>query len=83
MTKFEIAKAALMYAAKAGGGTITYTVIKNNVSTDNLIQKIVVGIGAYALSSVVADAAKNQIERDINSVTKPFTDIKEDIKTAE
>lgn len=68
MFNIDIAKKTLVIAAQLGAGKISHDIIKNNVSTTNVYESVIVGVGSFALGGVVARQAANQMSETIDEV---------------
>lgn len=64
-TKHNIKK-TVAFMAGIGASAIVARIVKNNVTPTNVIQKITIPLGAYALGSLAANAAINQMTTDLN-----------------
>ena len=63
-------KATVKFIAGVGAATITTQIIKNNTDPNNVIQKVTITIGAFALGSMLADAAMTQAGKDFDEAAE-------------
>jgi|SoimicMinimDraft_4_1059732.scaffolds.fasta_scaffold38061_1 hypothetical protein len=63
-----VAKFALSFVASEGVRRVATQIIKNNTTTVTLTNKILVGIGSLAVTSMVIEATSNHVHRMIDEV---------------
>lgn len=76
MNNILIAKTAVRILASAGTGIIVGTVVKNNVTTTNIVSTIAVRTGAFALGGVAGDASAAYTDKLIDETVGVFKAIK-------
>jgi hypothetical protein len=68
MTKLEIAKSAAKFIVGAGTATIVRTIISNNVTPEDITQKVTVTAGSIVLGSLVADVTSSYTGAKIDEI---------------
>lgn len=74
MDKIKIVKTSLNIAASIGAGGIVYGIVRSNVAPANIIGRICLPVGTFAVGGVVARAASDEMDRIVDDVVKAFSD---------
>lgn len=73
MNKLELLKTAVSLATSSGVGTVVGNLVRHTTPPGlTRAQKILVGIGGFALSSLVGDMLGKQAERNIDEAASGF-----------
>lgn len=76
MDKRKIAKRAVAIVAAYGAGTVTKSVIANNVQTDNILVKIPVAVASHVLAGLVGMVAAAEAERRMDEFYASYDEVK-------
>lgn len=82
MDKRKIAKRAIALVAAYGAGTVTKSVIANNVQTDNILVKIPVYVASNVLAGMVGVIAGAEAERRMDEIYAQYDELKLKIQEA-
>jgi L-asparaginase/Glu-tRNA(Gln) amidotransferase subunit D len=75
MDKRKIAKRAVAIVAAYGAGTVTKSVIANNVQTDNILVKIPVVVASNVLAGLVGMVAGAEAERRMDEMYAAYDEM--------
>ena len=71
MSKLGLLKAAVSLAASSGVGAVVGNLVRHTTPQGlTRAQKVLVGIGGFALSTIVGDMAGKQAERNIDAAAE-------------
>lgn len=76
MTPREIAKKVAGVIVQYGSAIIVNGIIKNNVDTSRIDNKIAVGLSSIALGGIVADATANRSDKIVDDIFDTIDEIK-------
>ena len=73
---FNVLKSLVSFAAGMGAGAVVGNAIKATTPADlSKIQKILVGVGTFAIGGAVAEAASNSVVRQMDEVAEVFNGV--------
>lgn len=67
-SKIDLAKYATSFVVGAGVSKIVKCIVANNTDPKNLKDKVVIGVGAYVIGSMVADLAQDYTNAKIDEM---------------
>lgn len=77
----KIVKPAVTLIASVGVGVVVSNVVKSSTPVDvNLLNKVLIGAGSFALTTVIADAATKSINAQIDEISSAVSTVKETVQ---
>lgn len=77
MNKIEIAKKVVGLTVQYGSGLIISGIVRSNVAPANIIQKVGVTVGVFAISGAVGNAASKYTDLMIDEIVDAYKELKE------
>ena len=83
MNPLAIVKGVATLIISAGVGTIVGNTVKHttNSANLNLLNKVAVGVGAFALSSFIGDKVTSHLAEQVDETLEAFEEIKSELRT--
>lgn len=76
MNKTIIAKKVVRFVVAVGSGTITKSIIENNVRVTRIDQQVSVAVASVAIAGVVAEKTGDHTDRMIDELIAGWNDFK-------
>lgn len=80
MNKLEIAKKAVTIVIGLGASKISASIIKNNVPTETVIEKVTVTSAAIVIGMMASESTKKFTETKIDEIVASVSEFKSSIK---
>ena len=72
MNKLNAFKLAARIVVGAGTTTVSNSIIRNNVTPENLIQSVSVGVASVVIGSMASEATQSHTERQIDKLVEAW-----------
>lgn len=82
MNKIEIVKKVTTIVVGLGASKISATIIKNNVATENVIDKVTVTAGSVVIGMMVSDVTKKYTSDKIDELADSLREAKNKLNEA-
>lgn len=82
LVSYHKARFIIAIIVGASAAAAVNAAIKNNVIPNNTYSKIVLGIGAFAISSMAGDRARNWAKKEMDDYRATYLDIKSAVQEA-
>lgn len=81
MNKIKVLKAGSKFIGTIGVGMIVRNIVKTTTPINmNIIQKVCIGVGGFALSGIIGDQAVDYIDKELDSAIKMVKESLDEIK---
>jgi len=77
MNKIELTKKVVGFTIQYGSGLIISGIVRSNVAPANVIQKVGITVGVFAISGAVGNAASKYTDILIDEIVDAYNEIKE------